>query len=477
MLSCSRLYSACDKYHKINKRFRHFRYTRIAGGDEPEASDADSDSDPDANKVIITNVIELLLYIAREPLAAQFIESADFRKDSFGDEHQWDFDDVPEGDIEILCQMVEQSPYLACKDDVQQTWKSGLRGRRLRIADALLVTFLPNIKHWTPTQRFNWASCNLSSSDQDKDDTIEGLLVKWANDPEQSNASLSKLEVIRPFLDDDHEIRTWLESMAWALKIQSLREFHVSSLVAIDNEDGFEPPNTNFSENLEVISLPFSAMGAATGLKVLSRVPNLKTFRLGMTVKRYGAGMFTDSGHIMAMLELCVGAHLEQLTLTAAPEQLSTYVSMSGFKRLRVLEVDLQVFLGGEFEPHDDWLESDDVEAMKDVPVLPAFVDMFPASMETVKMYRECMDKTDISRVCTMLDRFAAEKNTKLPLLKDFTLFFSIDPELEPSELSAITALLEQASAAGLASVQQDGLMEPSFPFIYDDPIHGRRPI
>lgn len=198
-LTCKKLWNNCqsflEKYNKLRKRFRHVKYTRsryITKYEPPKCDDGYDEAQEvlsDNAGIQIDNVIQLLLYIAAEPTAARYIQSAYLWKDDLSFETPtWSVN--PYGEFYPILSLLRQSPYLEKCEEDPDDWFFHIRHKYYAYADVFLLTLLPNVKILTPSIR-------LDNMFVKRHKTLLVQVAEWANDSTKLFPSLSKLEVIQ----------------------------------------------------------------------------------------------------------------------------------------------------------------------------------------------------------------------------------------------------------------------------------------
>ncbi|KAK3177830.1 hypothetical protein K4F52_009434 [Lecanicillium sp. MT-2017a] len=384
-LACRRTYGVCreflDEYNARCKRFRHFRYT-------PRPSSAGDDENMDENKtkdedtVKIHSAVELLQYIAKYPVVARYIVSADLSGDVLGDTFVPIEDEKGQfilGDKSGILRLLQTSSYLAPHQSKKRFtpdfWLGQIDHTLNGHAQVLLLTLLPNVtKLIVPGLMGEWS--NSECADGDPDAIAEhGDRESWcvecrqilydivdrANAHPHSTTALSRLQRVKSPATDDYDTKCNLSGVAHLLSINSVRSFHGYSFVALEDDYtgvAFHPPRERLGSNLQEVILEHSLLGAMSSQKLFSRIENLRAFRLTWSVKWHGCGMNWGLSQMLQYLQKAAGDTLEELTLhnNGDADDVDPFpATMIGFTRLRVLEIDYDFISGHPYDPaHDD---------------------------------------------------------------------------------------------------------------------------
>lgn len=98
---------------------------------------------------------------------------------------------------------------------------------------------------------------------------------------------------------------------------------------------------------------------------------------------------------------------------------------MTGFERLKIFEVDLLALVGPAFDPENPWSEGQP-RVVDEHHEFLKLVDMLPSCIETVRLFDHYMFERNTSYLSSILDRFREERASKLPLLQEITIFWTV---------------------------------------------------
>lgn len=464
VLVCKRLYHASSPFLKehnvMRKRFRHFRFSSrddssldsvSSEQDAAEAKAPDEDEDGEQDSIVIHSVLELLQYIARHPVVARYMISADLSHDALG-ETVYDAQEAEKplivGDTAGILRLLQASPYLNKRGYDPSAWLEAMEQTMDGHADVFLLTLLPNVEELVISGRMADSSYYVRE-DQDGQDgkaaspilqcrSVLEDIVDDANQNPQSDAALSRLRVVENncLEDDDYDTKNDLTAVSSLLAIRSVCRFYGSSFVAMEDGYtgiGFHPRYKRLSPNLEQVVLECSILGALSASKLFSRIDNLKVFRLSWTVKYHGCGFNWDTGAMLHSLQQAAGDTLEELSIhdKGGTNMKGTVpVTMTAFSCLRVFESDFEFFCDEPFdrarqpeeleddaEPGNIYNEGEDMPNGKVAP----FVDFFPETIERIFFSVSSWHDVDQQHVAHLFDRMHEERATKLPRLKDIS--------------------------------------------------------
>lgn len=477
-LACKQIYNASGPFLKehnaLRKRFRYFQYSGRDDSSEGSVSSEQGaaepgtlDEDENVNKsrgndqagegqddIEIHSVLELLQYIARHPVAARYMISADLSHDSLG-ESKYDAEEAEKplikGDTSGLLRLLQDSPYLNKRGYDAYKWLEAMQQTADGHADVFLLTLLPNVEELVISGRMadaSYSNRNVNDEEDGEDEiaaspilqcrSILEDIVDEANKYPQSNSALSRLRVVQNDErgEDDYDEKHNLTAVSSLLAIGSVCKFYGASFVAM--EDGytgveFHPRYKRLSPNLEEIVLECSILGAMSASKLFSGIDSLRVFRLSWSVKYHGCGFNWDTGAMLHSLEQAAGDTLEVLSIHDTGRTNMTGavpVTMKGFRRLRVFEADFKFLCEEPFDRarQPEELEDDtepgnyhrEVLDTRHEKVAP-FVDFLPETIERIFFSVGSLCNIAQEDVSFLFDRMHEERATKLPQLKDIS--------------------------------------------------------
>lgn len=459
-LACKATWRASSRFvaehNAMRKRFRHFRFDEVPEDiSEDQTTPDDQDQQvfnfhenrahgdacelpargktaitpqekmersklPASGEIKLYNAIDLLEYIAEHPVAARYIEAADFSHDSLDMDAEDETPLIGKG-RSALSSLVQSSSYLAEMGFDPAAWLDKMDSWLDGHADIFLLTLLPNARRLNLSLRF---------SNYLFDEECLGLLrliVKRAKKYHESAgppASLAKLEDLQARDEFDGHSAFSLHGVMELMKIPSVCEFAGASFVALD---GFrhreEASGEPLSSNIKRVDLVCSVLGPNYAAKFLPRMKNLTALNLHWEVK-YGESRFTDVGALLANIQAAVGSTLEELSVIGIgdlEEAGSTLWDMSGFKRLRTLHLDLEVLCGPKYNPEDEVLD-DSTDIMRDDEAHPRLVDVLPSSIEQAAIYISSFGPDGYPEIDWLLAGMAEEHTVKLPKLRELKI-------------------------------------------------------
>lgn len=419
-----------EKHNRLRRRFRHFGYSGHVSNDMDSDASQGSDSEErltlvptKAIEIGINTPIELVQFIAAEPIAARYILTADLTEDMLP-ELDSELDDNGTGRAlvgengDTLLELLRSSPYIAETGCSPEHWLQAIHTTLQGHVDTFVLTLLPNVTTLSPSPRLGKGyleeECWL----------ILDAIVRNANDKTTSDAALSRLESVQPFADPGYNNRYSLSTCAPFLALNSIRRFRGISCIGMD--DGYtgiiyEPRYETYSHNLTELTLTSSLLDCPSTRDLLSRLPNLRVFRFGKETKWHGCGYNWNVGAMLAIIQELTDTTLEELSLhdIGGSNSLgSTLVNMKGFQCLRILELDLDMLIGPSFDPEEEY-EDDDASGD---PAFPRLVDLLPTTIESIRLVANSWRPDRIQCVKKLFDGFEEERNLKVPYLKNIVL-------------------------------------------------------
>ncbi|KAI0165348.1 hypothetical protein GGR52DRAFT_104987 [Hypoxylon sp. FL1284] len=388
-----------EQYMQRRQRFRHVKFPFTYSTVHDDISSSASEVAEPTSREIMGSLYHMLLCIAQEPIVARYIQTVDFRDDPIyrHDPDTWRQSPHPRGktlaleDRDRIRDLLRASPQIReAGVDADDYFADIMNPYEWRgVVQAFLLTLLPNVTTLTPGWLWDdWLELGETPMRRVMDAT-----VRMANAP-ASHASLSKLRTVRPSVGEGYDERLKLTSCSHLLALDSLRAFYAGSMVARD--DGytgydFKPYFDRFGRNLETIELYASVIGGLEMRTLLSRTPNLKNFRFAQETKWHGCGYDWDIGGSLAVIQELVGGSLVELSVTLMGDRLnnegSTLTDMSGFLKLKALELDFCLLCGPAYNKGTANLDEDDDDPPVGDPAMVRLVDLLPPSIENVRIY------------------------------------------------------------------------------------------
>ncbi|KAH8797372.1 hypothetical protein F5884DRAFT_254564 [Xylogone sp. PMI_703] len=452
-LACRAIYQASAvfrlKHNELKRRYRHFQFDLYdADEHEDEAEDDENDEGdekggqqgegPD-NEGPCFSSLQLLLRIADDPIIARYIVWADLKRDTVPTNARIVRTHIRQAkNSSNLLSLLEKSSYL---------WEANASATSVldhsiahysreedgdsKLLSAFLLTLLPNVTKlslpgaWRDIHSRNWPQLMPSLFD---------ILVRRANDPYDSAASLSHLTTIYPSCAWGYETYWGLETFTPFLSIKSVRNFYAGGCKAVN--DGYTgipfpiPSYDSFGVGLEVVEIAGACVKSDELRTILSRMPRLRSLKLGYETKWHGCGHNMNAEAIMAAIEDEVGKTLEDLSfsiLACYGEIESGIKSMKNFTRLRDLEFDLKLLVGPEVRAQGD---SSMAEQAGSIHKVPSLGDLLPPTIERLCVLVEDLPDPD-HHLYKLFAMAAAERNDKIPNLKEITVRYGDRTSIE----------------------------------------------
>ncbi|KAI1337697.1 hypothetical protein F5Y15DRAFT_417836 [Xylariaceae sp. FL0016] len=448
-LVCRTLNGAASLFLKqyLERRLR-FRHIVIPG----ETHHHRVNSDNNAAATSFTSMDELLWCIAQDPVIARYIQTADFKghRDQNTDLAAYEVNDQ-------VRDLVHQSPYLSEAGVDPDAWLShmSLTHDREGYIQIFLLTLLPNVTTLAPGRFWSdWFEDKIAHPKR----RVMDAIVRKANSASINGASLSKLENLHPWAGSGYEDERWsLTACSHFMALNSLRNLHAGSVIARD--DGytgipFRPLYGSFSPNLETIELFSSVMGRAEIVTLLQRTRNLQHFRLAHETKWHGCGYNWDVGASIAAIQDWVGNSLEELSITIEGFDINsegtTLTDMTGFRKLKTLEIDLCLLCGPAYNKKTARPEEDDDDPPSGEPAMIRLIDVLPPTIESVSIHNLglVMDEGQRKVLRKLIEGLDVNNCEQLPNLKS-VLFVKKAAPREP------LALFKEVTDAGCGIISK----------------------
>ncbi|EON96232.1 putative f-box domain protein [Phaeoacremonium minimum UCRPA7] len=476
VLACKQLHVASSvflqQYNLRRKRYRHFslsifRIATTSRSGRDRTGVVHWDTVTEATGIKIKSVPDLLLHIAEDPVIARYIQTLNIKDDNYyHDPLRKDLDDAGgtfyphvKDNPGPLCELVRHSPYLReagvdlekwITRMIDDEWMTKYMDSNAARDTALLLTLLPNVTELAPDQ--DWGRIPDSHKDPELWQVLD-VIVRWANDKSLPSASLSRLEVVKPSVGIGYERRRGLSSSAPFLALNSVREFYAGSCIFYaDGYTGFpfDPRYETYGANLEKIELVGSVARFRELGELLSRAPQLRCFHFAYETKWHGCGHNWNVGAFINAIQENVGDTLEELSITILHcygGRGTTLDDMTGFKRLKALELDVNMLMApafNKFSKNEEWL---DEEGPPGDAAMPRLVDMLPSSIEAVRLFNQEYNEKQMECVRALFKGLQEEQSMKLPHLQLVEL---VSPETETeTSVDALQTLAAVRDAGG----------------------------
>ena len=504
VLACKHLYEAgsifLSEHNTLRKQFRHFRYDRTPASSTCSAHEEGRKPLAGEMAFMVPTPMDLLELIAERPVIAHYIRSADLGRDpalDWHDVHQRDQAQAtnlgspqPHGDLgsSSLGDLVRKSLCLReAGVDIQRWWED-MATTSVGHADVLLLTLLPNLRELRPNR--GWGDLDVifthsTAAGQRPQKTspvlwdVLDVIVRRANDPAQMDASLSKLAVLRPFRGVGYQNRPALSPCVPFLALDSLKEFRVGSCIFFDGYTGrpFAPRYERYGKQLEKVDMVGCISGPKELAELLSRLPALRIFRFCFEIKWHGCGYSWDVGKFLAAIQTHAGDKLDEFSLSMLNdygERGTTLSSMKGFRKLKVLELDLDLLLGPAHDPNSTnpaWL---DAQSPPGDPAMPRLVDLLPESLSRFNLHWRPWPASKLKKIAVLenlVRGFAQEREVRLPSLTDVTV---VCGKVGEQDSQVVGAVLDVVRAEGASVVfDASGKCLPSFVTTFLQEIRG----
>ena len=393
MLTCKRLYEHCipyiEKYNALCSKFHHFKYYQNAG-DWP---------------FTIATAFDLITRIAEEPSYAYYIRSANFEWDCLSNYVvRWSKKLMKDIDrSEAIIKLFADSPYF---EQAGLNWEmyfaeivEDLRaGRYSQHAAVFLLTLLPNVKNVCLPKR--WKTNDAS------DKLIDAVVrkAKHSHHPFE-RPSLSRVNRFGFSFSLGHPQRCELNWASPFLALPHIAAFRSRNCVAFNNgsnaSTAFTSPHSIFSTTLETVHFEGCCIDEMSIVEFLKRCPSLKTLQYShMSKENFNSQPWSICDFVTA-IEREAGSHLEELSISSLSSSgpfVPVRISMSGFQRLRKLELPLDIIAN---------FTDDDMNDNK-----PFIDDLIPTSVSELSLISD--GRNDHANILEVIFRnFAVRKKQK----------------------------------------------------------------
>lgn len=462
-LSCTTLFAASApfraQYTTRRKRFRNFIFSRkvkenLEGAEESESGEYWDEITQDTG-IRIRTTRELLEQIALDHSLAQYIQSIDLRQ-SIGLSDRDDQEELEEVmnslKVEIpetLKNLVLTSPFIEAFGGDPEDWIGEIQFSTIE-ADVFLLTLLSQLRQvalhprWDELNPFDTRNALIN----ERLWPVLKLIAYRANHLEEfPDAPLSMLSVVQPSRDIGLEERSPLTPFVPFLAINSVSDVSLRS--CIFNDDGytgiaFDPMVECYSTNLRKLTLESCVAGPEELSQLLSRIPNLEIFEFSHETKWHGCGHNWNIGAFLDTVQNICAKTLKKLSVRIIHQggnKGATLVDMTRFRKLAVLELDVDMLCGPPYDPSMRDLEWDEFESAGS-PAWPKLTDMLPASIEWFHLYLNTFNDDHLNCISHLIEGLSDARVTKLPHLDKLSLFMSMHqgPTIPDVALEALNA-------------------------------------
>lgn len=346
--------------------------------------------------------VELLIEIARHPVAARYVRVLDLRS-------LMDFDEPQSSQIRdaeelrLVEDMIRQSSFLRKVDCDTERWLDFLQtdnngnsegGSRSMFCTILLLTLLPNLQSLGLSD--NWPR---RSDHPDLSNLIDALVSQANSAIRDENLALGKLTTLTPFVGFGYDYKQPLHSIEPFLALHSLHECFGASYIAL--EDGytgeeFIPTLPQLGTNLTTLELWESVFGRHEMKRLLADMNHLKRLCISLTTKWHGCGFDCNAGGIVgSIMESPVAETLTHLTLLCSSPWNQCFTGVDSLKDFKVLErlvIHAAFFHGAPYTLHKDFNDEAEMYAENGNPVdqATARLDMLlPATLQSFELLLE----------------------------------------------------------------------------------------
>ncbi|KAF9882890.1 hypothetical protein FE257_004904 [Aspergillus nanangensis] len=461
-LACKTLHAASTpfqaQYAIRTKRFRDFAFSGRLQKNPEDDEESDSgeywDQTTQETGIRIRNTRELLEHIAADPTVAQYIQCVNLGKvdkldDEDEDEDEDEANEMPsprECEIsDALRILVHTSPFIQAVGGNPENWIPGIRRSGVD-ADVFLMTLISQLREVTMHPRWDVLDPFGRRNDERRWQVLK-LLTHRANRPDEyPDAPLSLLSVVNSSREPGYEEKVPLTPVVPFLAINSVTE--VSLVSCVFKDDGytgnqFHPTMSRYSANLRTLDLDSCVAGVEELSQVLSRIPNLEVFRFSHETKWHGCGHNQNMGALLATVQDLCADNLRELVVSIVTpwgDPGATLVDMTRFRKLAVLELDVDMLCGPAYDPSMRDLEGDQIEA-HDGPAWPRLVDMLPASIERFALNLSTFSDQHLKCVSHLIEGLEHGRASKLPHLEKLSLSVTGSNPVIPDEArEALTA-------------------------------------
>lgn len=288
VLSCRTIYEIgrefLEKHNRLRRRFRRFQYD-----DSLQCS------------------LQLLWTIARDPIIAEYIQSANFLDDVSPEKLQlkglkeWDFFLGDGNAVQLIKDVFKQSQLPQHVNSDPHEWLKRIAtgntiGALSILATTVILSLLPNLEALVLPKQ--WANFTPAIGNTPEDEKVAlwkawDWIVQEANVKDNRPRALSKVTRMSLFHAARDDRPLGLSILSPFLILPSLREFRASNCLAnrawlVGKPFSWRYPS--YISNLEKVEFAWCCMDAAELSNFLVHTPRLRSFKLSYASKWWGCG-------------------------------------------------------------------------------------------------------------------------------------------------------------------------------------------
>ena len=237
--------------------------------------------------------------------------------------------------------LISESSYLK-RDDIVNDWKLRTKRGEGSPMAAMAMSLLPNLE--------SIILADLAANDEDMVEILDGIIRAYVESSPGEVLALGKLSKVS-LKNDEFELRDITMIGRFAL-LPSVRQIHGQGIDGLEFKWSFEGPNSGVTELvLERSAIPHSSFAV-----MFSRLKALQKFKY----EANGVGYYDDSWapqSLIKTLQKYTKNCLEELDLTLLNRDQTIFdfeddgpdfmASLRGFKKLKHVRVDFQMFFQG----------------------------------------------------------------------------------------------------------------------------------
>ena len=215
-----------------------------------------------------------------------------------------------------------------------------------------LLFLLPNLKSVTPHGSWNDVDWSPGSHETQFIFPVLDALVKASNNSTWATHPLGSLETVFPWCHPGYERKTRFDHIQWFAQLPSAKTVYVTSCTATDPfmaSSSFSWRNQAFSSNITRLEFAFCCVNANNISNLLSHMPKLQVFKYSHEIKQQGQFLDWDAGPFVDAVAKHCGTTIIELAVTLNNRTghiESGVTSFHNFKKLKRLEIDLQILCG-----------------------------------------------------------------------------------------------------------------------------------
>lgn len=427
MLSCRRLFDAgrpqLEQHNNLRRRYRHVSFRGPARSEQC--------------------MLNLLYEIAKEPLAADFIEIADLRHDRSAEpvtpsNISWKifFDEAGQEEFPtILKQLLEGSKILRAANIDFEAWSREILNRQPVPTLMLLLTLLPNVRELVFPARMSGFMPYMGSVGSPVKDDIETvfiLLSDTTNAGQNPDRPLSNLIRISNFDKPPGYSYSGVRTLAPFIDIPSVKELIVASGYVPETHPECRP----WTRQPRIARAEFAASQViGSGLAhLLAPTSPLRSFKLAYEhqgSKHQGSKRPSswDAAELFGTLELHWGSTVRELSVTSfgwVDFLKGGLHSLKNFVVLERLELDVDFFYGPPIteesrsmtpSEYRDYAYSTAWSASS----VPSLTEILPSSIKTIQLNAGFIP-ADTEVVKSLFKGFKDRRSECLPYLEDIVV-------------------------------------------------------